>query len=359
MSNKKKSRLGRTMGALLAGAREESPAIKGNAQVSQGKQSGSQSSTMTASKTSHVTQNSEAPQAPQTTRISHTIPNNLDINPINSTHHNNPDPNTFEALQNFFELPIKNLQPGKYQPRKDFEPSELESLADSIRAQGIIQPVLVRHLSQDNYEIIAGERRFRAAKLVGLEKIPVVVKKVEDKSAMAMALIENIQRTDLNPLEEAQALDRLSKEFGLTHIQVAEAVGKSRATVTNLLRLLTLTDETKNLLERGEIDLGHAKVLLALRGHQQNQVARQVKIRGLSVRETERLVSKLLDDSFQTSNSSQKPMTLDPDVRRLQDSLSQKLGAAVQIVQGNQGKGKLVIQYHSLDELDGIIEHIK
>lgn len=315
MSSKKQSRLGRKIGVLLEGAREESKTA--------------QSPVMETTSLSSLGTNTNT----QSSDISNLV-----------------------TLQNLFELPLKNLQAGKYQPRRDFEQSELETLADSIRVQGILQPIVVRPIGKEQYEIIAGERRFRAAKIVGLEKIPVVVKEVEDAAAMAMALIENMQREDLSPLEEAFALDRLSKEFGLTHNQVAEAVGKSRAAVTNLLRLLTLADETKELLEKGKIEMGHAKVLLALRGHQQNQVARQVVLRGLSVRETERLVSRFLDESYQTT---QKTTPIDPDVRRLQDSLSEKLGAAVQIVYGSQGKGKLVIQYNTLEELDGILNHIQ
>jgi ParB family transcriptional regulator, chromosome partitioning protein len=255
-----------------------------------------------------------------------------------------------------FELPIQSLTPGRYQPRTQIHPTELETLADSIRVQGVLQPIVVRPLEKDRYEIIAGERRFRAAMLAGLEFIPAVVKDVKDEAALAIALIENIQRENLSALEEAMALERLSKEFNLTHIQVAEAVGKSRAAVTNLLRLLTLTDDVKLLLERGDIEAGHAKVLLTLRGHQQSQVARTVVARGLSVRETEKLVAKLQEE---TSTASFRRRVSDPNIRLLQNSLAEKLGASVEIMHGNQGKGRVVIQYNTLDELDGILAHIQ
>lgn len=262
-------------------------------------------------------------------------------------------PPIYESL---LELPLTSLKAGKYQPRRDMNPVELETLADSIRAHGILQPVVVRLLKEPGcYEIIAGERRFRAAALAGLDKIPVIIKNVTDVEAMYLALIENMQREDLSPIEEALGLERLTKEFGLTHIQIAESIGKSRTTVTNLLRLLSLTDDVKLLLERKEIEVGHAKILLTLKSQTQSQVAQQIVSKGLSVRETEKLITKIMED--QLLPSSRAP--LNPDVRRLQDSLSEKLGAAVQIQQGSQGKGKLVIQYNSLEELDGILEHIK
>lgn len=260
-----------------------------------------------------------------------------------------------ETGGNLLEIALLNLRPGRYQPRQEIHQTELEMLADSIRAQGILQPIVVRPLSKNQYEIIAGERRFQAAKLVPLEKIPAIIKEVSDQEALAIALIENIQRENLNPLEEALALERLAKEFSLTHIQVADAIGKSRATVSNLLRLLTLTEDVKAMLARGDIEMGHAKVLLALRGSMQAQVARQIIEKKFSVRETERVVSRLLDENKPVS----KKTTLDPDIRRLQESLAEKLGASVQIMHGNHGKGKLVINYNSLEELDGILEHIK
>jgi ParB family chromosome partitioning protein len=253
------------------------------------------------------------------------------------------------------ELELTKLKPGKYQPRRHMSQVELQTLADSIRSQGVIQPVLVRSLGAGNYEIIAGERRWRAAQLAGLNTIPVVVKEVPDEKAMVMALIENIQRENLNPIEEAHALERLAKEFELTHVQVAEAIGKSRTTVTNLLRLLVLADEVKRSLEKGELEMGHAKVLLGLRSHEQNQVAKTVIAKGLSVRETERLVANLLESDPAKPRRAQ---SIDPNIRKLQNSLSEKLGAVVEIQHGQQGKGKLVVQYNSLDELEGILDHI-
>ncbi len=258
----------------------------------------------------------------------------------------------------FLEIPISQLKPGRYQPRQEVLSANLESLAESIRAQGIIQPIVVRPLKDNQYEIIAGERRFRAAELAGLTAVPVIIKDVKDENVMAMALIENIQRENLNPIEEAIAYERLAKEFNLTHVQVAEAVGKSRTTVTNSLRLLSLGEDIKSMLMRGEIEVGHAKVILSLRAHQQTQIAQTVCQKGLSVRETERLVADLLEDkSDSLPKIQQRP--LDPDIRRLQNNLSDKLGATVLIQHGQQGKGKIVVQYNSLDELEGILEHIK
>lgn len=256
-------------------------------------------------------------------------------------------------------LPVDVLQRGRYQPRQDFEPTALQELADSIKAQGVVQPIVVRPLAAQpgKYEIIAGERRWRATQLAGLHEIPVVIRDVPDQAAMAMALIENIQREELNPVEEATALQRLIDEFALTHSQAAEAVGRSRAAVTNLLRLLSLSEEAKRLLEKGELEMGHARALLALDLSLQSQAARQVVSRGLSVRETEQLVRKLLqpkEPGFKATSS-----TLDPDTRQLQEQLSEKLGARVQFQHTAKGKGKLVISYNNLDELDGILQHIK
>lgn len=252
-------------------------------------------------------------------------------------------------------LPVDIIQRGKYQPRLDMHAESLQELADSIRAQGVVQPIVVRAIAEPGrYEIIAGERRWRAAQLAGLHEIPAVVRDVPDKAAIAMALIENIQREELNPMEEASALQRLIDEFELTHQQAAEAVGRSRTAVTNLLRLLTLNDEVRTLVEKGELEMGHARALLALEGGAQSQAARQVVAKGLSVRETEQLVRRLQHPAAHKPKPSQ-----DPDVRRLQDDLSERLGAKVQLEHGAKGKGKLVIQYNSLDELDGILAHIK
>ncbi len=254
-------------------------------------------------------------------------------------------------------LPVDILQRGVYQPRVDMHPDTLEELANSIRAQGVVQPIVVRPVAGDRYEIIAGERRWRAAQLAGLHEIPAVVRDVPDQAAMAMALIENIQREGLNPMEEATALHRLIEEFGLTHQQTADAVGRSRAAVSNLLRLLSLAEPVKRMLEQGELEMGHARALLALEGEQQIKVAQQVAAKGMSVRETERLVKHTLE---QPQGKSAKPtQTQDPDVRRLEQDLGDKLGAKVALQHGSQGKGKLVISYNSLDELDGILDHIK
>ena len=253
------------------------------------------------------------------------------------------------------KLPLHQLQRGRYQPRRDMSPEALEELADSIRSQGVMQPIVVRSVGEDAYEIIAGERRWRAAQLAGLDGIPAVVRHVSDETAIVMALIENIQREDLNPMEEALALERLKEEFSLTHEQVAGAVGKSRAMVTNLLRLINLEDEVRTLLEHGDLEMGHARALLALSGRAQIEAARQVVSKGLNVRQTEALVR---DSGKQRSRGSAAPRE-DPNVRTLTNELSDRLGAPVSIKQGAGGKGKLVISYGSLDELDGILSHIR
>ncbi|MCH8504666.1 MAG: ParB/RepB/Spo0J family partition protein, partial [Ectothiorhodospiraceae bacterium] len=225
--------------------------------------------------------------------------------------------------------------------------------ADSIRGQGILQPLVVRAVGEDRFEIVAGERRWRASQLAGLDRVPAIVRDIPANVALAVALIENIQREDLNPLEEALALQRLAEEFDMTHQDVADTVGRSRAAVSNLLRLLELNSDVKQRLQQGELEMGHARALAGLKGGQQSEVAARVVARGLSVRHTEALVRRLLEGQ----RPERRPRVLDPDIRRLQDDLSQRLGAAVQIQQGRQGKGKLVIQYSSLDELDGILEH--
>lgn len=253
-------------------------------------------------------------------------------------------------------LPVDKLQRGRYQPRKEITQEAVQELAESIRTQGVLQPIIVRSIAQDRYEIIAGERRWRATQLAGLTEIPALVKDIPDETALAIGLIENIQRENLNALEEAIALQRLSNEFGMTHQQVAEAVGKSRTTVTNLLRLLTLQPDVKQLVERGQIEMGHARALLALEGMTQSRAAQEVFMRGLSVRETEKLVAKLQAPSPTTINNVNKKM--DPNISALQKNLSDKLGAAVLFQQQSSGKGKMVIHYNNLDELEGILEKI-
>ena len=252
-------------------------------------------------------------------------------------------------------LPVDLIQRGKYQPRVDMKQETLQELADSIKAQGVIQPIVVRPLeSTDSYEIIAGERRWRATQLAGLHEIPAVIRRVTDKAAMSIALIENIQREELNPLEEAAALERLINEFEMTHQEVADAVGRSRAAVSNLLRLLDLGVDVKRMLEAGDIEMGHARALLALQGKPQKAAAQRVAERGLSVRETEHLVRSLLK-AEDKPDPAKRPA--DPDILRLQEELSGKLGANVSVQHGNKGKGRLVIHYNSLDELDGILNH--
>ncbi len=254
-------------------------------------------------------------------------------------------------------LPVDLIQRGKYQPRKNMHAENLQDLADSIRAQGVVQPILVRQLGQaGRYEIIAGERRWRAAQLAGLQEIPAIVRNVSDSDALAIALIENIQRADLNAIEEAGAFKRLIDEFGMTHEAVAQAVGRSRAAVSNLLRLLDLNDDVKQLVEQGTLEMGHARALLALSGKPQSAAAHDVAKKALSVRETERLVQRL--QAAPRSKSAEKRRA-DPDIRKLEKDLSEKLAASVRFQHGAKGKGRLIISYNSLDELEGILKHIK
>lgn len=253
------------------------------------------------------------------------------------------------------DLPVDLIQRGKYQPRRDIDPDSLQELADSIKAQGVMQPIVVRPISDTRFEIIAGERRWRATQLAGLDMIPALVREVPDNAAIAMSLIENIQREDLNPIEEAAALLRLQQEFELTQQEVANAIGKSRSTVANLLRLMTLQEDVRKMVEHGDLEMGHARALLGLEQAQQSQAARAVVGKGLSVRQTEALVRSLLERD-------DKPVvqqTLDPNVRHLQDDLSARLGTRVEIKHGSSGGGKLVLAYSSLDQLDGILSHIK
>jgi len=267
--------------------------------------------------------------------------------------------NPTESLK---QIPVDLLQRGRYQPRTDMRTEALDDLAASIKAQGIVQPIVVRPVGKTDfgiqrYEIIAGERRWRAAQKAGLHQIPAIVRDIPDEHAVALALIENIQREDLSPLEEALALKRLIEEFELTHEQAATAVGRSRAAVSNLLRLLELGEAARELLVERRIEMGHARALLSLAGTTQDEAARIVAGRGMSVRETERLVQRM------RAEAAGKPKAvapqLDPDVKRLQDELGERLGARVSIKQRGKGKGELSIRYNSLDELDGILKRIR
>jgi ParB family chromosome partitioning protein len=261
-------------------------------------------------------------------------------------------------------IPVELLVRGAYQPRQDMDQQALEELAQSIRSQGLVQPIVVRPLhgalpgEETRYEIIAGERRWRAAQLAGLATIPAVVREIPDSAVIAQALIENIQREDLNPLEEAQAIQRLLVEFKLTHQDAAEAIGRSRAAVTNLLRLLELGEPARVLLRAKSLEMGHARALLALAdGRMQAEVAALVAKKQLSVRETERLVRRVLEGGAAGGKPAEKRQ--DADIRRLQDELSERLGARVSIAHGSKGRGKLVVEYNSVDELEGIIAHIQ
>ena len=259
------------------------------------------------------------------------------------------------------DIPVELLQRGQYQPRVDMRQDTLEDLAASIKAQGVVQPIVVRPIAssggEKRDELIAGERRWRAAQLAGLGEVPAVVREIPDEAALAKALIENIQRENQNPLEEARALDRLIREFGLTHAEAAEAVGRSRASVSNLLRLQDLSEKVKPMLEDRKLEMGHARALLSIQSPtQQFDAARQVVKKGLSVRETERLVRRTLDGGKKPARKAPAPSA---DVRRLEIEVSEKLGAKVSVQHTAKGAGKLVISYNSLDELDGILKHIK
>lgn len=252
-------------------------------------------------------------------------------------------------------VPIELVQRGKYQPRTDMHEEALQELANSIKKQGVMQPIVIRPISADKYEIIAGERRWRASQIAGLDTIPALVKPVGDEAAIAMSLIENIQRENLNPIEEAMALKRLQDEFELTQQEVADAVGKSRATVTNLIRLIGLSVDVRKMLEHGDLEMGHARALLSLDDVNQSAAARSVVGRGLSVRQTEALVRRLMAGPQEED----KPASIDPDIKNLEENLAEKLGANVLIQHTAKGKGKLILKYNSLDELDGILSHIK
>ena len=267
------------------------------------------------------------------------------------------------AADGFRNIPLDLLQRGQYQPRVDMRQESLKDLADSIRSKGVVQPIVVRPIGtsgdSQRYEIVAGERRWRAAQLAGIDEIPALVRAVADEDAIAMALIENIQREDLNPLEEARALERLIREFDLTHAEAASAVGRSRAAVSNLLRLQELGDKVKPLLEQRKLDMGHARALLSISDPiQQLDAARQVVRKGMSVRDTERLVKRMLEGKAR-SKKAKPDASSNADIRRLQIEISETLGAKVRVEHTQKGSGKLVIAYNSLDELDGILKHIK
>nr|BAL53176.1 chromosome partitioning protein Spo0J [uncultured Gammaproteobacteria bacterium]BAL54460.1 chromosome partitioning protein Spo0J [uncultured Gammaproteobacteria bacterium] len=251
-------------------------------------------------------------------------------------------------------LPLDRIEPSRFQPRKTIDLERLQELAESIKTHGLVQPIVVRPNANDRYELIAGERRWRAARLAGLSEVPVVVRKLDDRAALALALIENIQREDLNPVEQAEAMQRLAEEFAMTHQQLAEAIGKSRATVTNLLRLLELHPEVKKLLAEGRIEMGHARALLGLARDQQIETAQKVANGKLTVRATEQLVKRL-----QSGVASSGFARVDPDVKRLQDELIARWGIRVTIRHSKQGKGQLIIHYSDLEELEGFLERLR
>ena len=260
------------------------------------------------------------------------------------------------------KLPIEFLQPGAYQPRRSIAPEALEDLSNSIRTQGVMQPLVVRPVGEpgeSKYEIIAGERRWRASQLAGLEQVPCVIRQVSDEAALALAIIENIQREDLSAMEQAIGLQRLKTEFDLTHQQIADAVGRSRASITNLLRLLHLHESVKQMLDVGDLEIGHAKCLLPLEPELQVQLAKQIIDEAMSVRTTEVFVKKFMENQCKPEAQKAAKEAMNPDIRVLQDSLAQRVGANVKIHHSSNGKGKLVIKYTSVDELEGILSHIK
>jgi ParB family chromosome partitioning protein len=254
------------------------------------------------------------------------------------------------------QMPVELLRRGQYQPRRQMDQTSLDELAASIAKQGVLQPIVVRKLASGDYEIIAGERRWRAAQQAGLDRVPVVVRDLSDEDAMIIGLIENLQREDLNPIEEARGMQRLIEEFEMTHQQVADSVSRSRAAVSNLLRLLSLQNDVRQKLEEGLLDMGHARALLSLEETLQGKTAQQIIDRGLSVRQAEQLVRRLQEDRDSTPS---KRKEKDPDVRNLENSLSERLGTQVEIKLGKNGKGKLVIDFHSNDALQGILEKIQ
>jgi len=254
------------------------------------------------------------------------------------------------------QVPIESLQRGQYQPRTRMNKEALEELAQSIKARGIVQPIVAREPAGGGYEIIAGERRWRAAQIAGLETVPVVLREIPDEAALAISLIENIQRENLNPIEEATGFKRLLEEFGLTHDRVAQGVGRSRSAVTNILRLLSLGSVARNLLEEGKLEMGHARALLTLDGNDQDTAAKAVVSRRLSVRQAEELVKQLR--TRPGGRKKKKKSGPDPDVQRLQDELSERLGTNVNI-KHKRGRGQLIIDYHSLEELDGLLSRIR
>ena len=266
-----------------------------------------------------------------------------------------PDPDGVDVDGSFRRLPVDVIRRGRHQPRRVVEESALEELAHSVRTRGIVQPIVVRPAGPGSFEIVAGERRWRAAQMAGLDEVPAVVRECSDREAAAVALIENIQREDLNPIEEAEGYRTLADEFGLTHQELADAVGRSRSSVSNALRLLDLNDDVRALVERGDLDMGHARALLALSGAVQSEAAAEVVKRGLSARETEKLVR-----SKATRKSNPEPATRDPDVVRIETELGERLGAKVRIDhKAKKGAGSLTIHYGSLDALDGILERIR
>ena len=256
-------------------------------------------------------------------------------------------------------VPVEQLQPGKYQPRTGMDPARLAELADSIRAQGLIQPIVVRAVSAGRYEIIAGERRWRAAQQAGMSDVPVVLREVDDRAVIAMSLIENIQREDLNPLEEAQALARLIEEFDLTHQQAAEAVGRGRSAVSNLLRLLDMPEEIRALVERRELEMGHARALLTLQPQAAVALAREAAAEGLSVREVERRVQRIVQGRLPEKGARPAKPSADADIQALENELSERLNARVAVQHGRGGKGRLVVHYQGLDALEGILDKLR
>lgn len=344
----KKPRMGRNLNALLGSAAREKPNEKTVTDVQDS------AAEPTLNTDNPAAQNDPDLQDPSAARPEASSSDNTDSSVAENLHRG---AEKIQPGDRLLSIEIEKIRRGTYQPRRLFDPDLLNELAESIKAQGMIQPVIIRDCA-DGYELVAGERRWRAAQIAGLDRIPAILRDMEDQSVAAVALIENIQRKNLNPLEEAAALERLCDEFGMTHKAVAESVGRSRASVSNLLRLLELHDDVKAMVDRAELEMGHARALLGAPTQKQPEIARTIIKRGMSVRAVETYIRSLDEDGIDSAEAPDKPV-VDPDIDRLRQKLSETLGASVQIQHKTSGAGKLQITYSSVSELQGILTHIK
>ncbi len=352
-----KPRMGRNLNALLGGAARERVNHRDEAKRDDGSEAetheSAESATGSAAEPPPEQVQSESPVSIEAARTDTEAVGNNDSDPEDAAHTGHANPSDERLIM----LGVEKIRRGTYQPRRLFDQELLQELADSIKAEGMIQPIIVRPFA-DGYELVAGERRWRASQLAGIDSIPAIVRSMEDRSVAAVSVIENIQRKDLNPLEEAAAFERLCDEFGMTHKAVAEAVGRSRASVSNLMRLLELHDEVKLMVDRGELEMGHARALLGAPRKSQPDIARRVVRQAMTVRAVEKYVRSLDADGNEVPVSANAPVA-DPDIERLSKKLGDKLGAKVQITHKGSGSGKLQISYSSVSELQGILAHIK